>query len=189
MITRTHGLRPRVAWSYAIINVFLVAAIYALPSYHVYLWGLLGLGSAAAIVVGIACNRPDHRSAWVVIALGVTVFALGDITYDVLTKYLHEVNPYPSLADVFYLATYPLLAARLTAISIAIANRRVFISFLLGKLSWHRLPGASGEFYSTSPCRLDNKMRKIAGAEREVAIGMPWVTAIQQPRTPPQRYS
>ncbi|MGD0692831.1 MAG: GGDEF domain-containing protein, partial [Acidimicrobiales bacterium] len=145
MSTRTQGLRPRVAWSYAVLNVFLVAAIYALPSYHVYLWGLLGLGSAAAIVVGIACNRPDHRSAWVVIALGVTVFALGDITYDVLTKYLHEVNPYPSLADVFYLATYPLLAAGL--VLIVRARRRgdgeggaaldaLIVTAGLGALSW-----------------------------------------------------
>ena len=46
MMARPHGLRPRVAWSYAILNVFLVAAIYALPSYHVYLWGVLGMGAA-----------------------------------------------------------------------------------------------------------------------------------------------
>ena len=145
MMARPHGLRPRVAWSYAILNVFLVAAIYALPSYHVYLWGVLGLGAAAAIVVGIACNRPDHRSAWVVIALGVTTFALGDITYDVLTKYLHEVNPYPSLADVFYLATYLLLAAGL--VLIVRARRRgdgeggaaldaLIVTAGLGALSW-----------------------------------------------------
>jgi hypothetical protein len=71
------------------------------------------LGAAAAIVVGIARNRPQHRSAWVVIALGVTTFALGDITYDVLTKFLHEVDPFPSVADAFYLATYLFLAAGL----------------------------------------------------------------------------
>jgi len=45
--------------------------------------------------------------------MGVASFALGDISYDVLTEYLHERNPYPSIADAFYLATYLLLAAGL----------------------------------------------------------------------------
>ena len=105
--------RPFAAWAYAALNVPLVALIYAYPQDHVYLWGLLGLGSAAAIGVGILRNRPVHRMAWVVVAFGVATFALGDISYDVLTKFMHEVNPYPSIADVFYLATYVLLASGL----------------------------------------------------------------------------
>jgi hypothetical protein len=43
-------------WVYAGINVPLVVAIFSLPQYHVYLWGLLGVGSAVAIVVGIIRN-------------------------------------------------------------------------------------------------------------------------------------
>jgi hypothetical protein len=101
------------AWVYAAFNVPLVLAIYSFPQYHTYLWGLLGLGSAAAVAVGTLRNRPTHPIAWLVVGLGVMTFALGDITYDVLTKYMHELNPYPSLADVFYLATYLLLASGL----------------------------------------------------------------------------
>ena len=71
------------------------------------------MGSALAMVVGIIRNQPAHRSAWVIVALGVAAFAFGDITYDVLTEFLHQVNPYPSIADVFYLATYPCLAGGL----------------------------------------------------------------------------
>ena len=110
---RPGARRSLAPWLYLGINVPLIVAIFCLPQYHVYLWGLLGLGSAAAIVIGIARNKPTHRSAWVVVALGVTTFAFGDISYDVLTKYLHELNPFPSIADVFYLATYLLLAAGL----------------------------------------------------------------------------
>jgi diguanylate cyclase (GGDEF)-like protein/PAS domain S-box-containing protein len=115
--------RPSVvAWMYLGINVPLVVAIFSLPQYHVYLWGLLGLGSAMAIAVGIVRNRPAHRMAWIFVALGVATFVSGDITYDALTEFLHEANPFPSLADVFYLATYLLLAAGL--IQMVRARRR-----------------------------------------------------------------
>ncbi|MGB8197430.1 MAG: EAL domain-containing protein [Acidimicrobiales bacterium] len=113
MTSAPEGLRARVAWTYVALNVPLVAAVYLFPKEHVYLWGILGIGSAVAIVCGIIGNRPVHRSAWVVIAIGMATFAAGDITYDVLTEFMHEVNPYPSLADVFYLATYGFLASGL----------------------------------------------------------------------------
>lgn len=127
------------------MNVPLVAVIYYLPQYHVYLWGLLGLGSAAAVVVGVIRNQPTHRVAWVVVALGVTTFALGDISYDVLTEFMHERNPFPSIADVFYLATYVLLA---TGLLLMVRSRRrrdsdtgaaldaLIVTAGLGALSW-----------------------------------------------------
>jgi diguanylate cyclase (GGDEF)-like protein/PAS domain S-box-containing protein len=126
-------------------NVPLVVLIFLFPRYHVYLWGLLGLGSAAAIVVGTARNRPAHRLPWFILAAGVTAFALGDITYDVLTEFLHQSNPFPSLADVFYLATYILLAAGMTMM-VRTRRRRngdagalldaLIITLGLGALSW-----------------------------------------------------
>jgi diguanylate cyclase (GGDEF)-like protein/PAS domain S-box-containing protein len=92
-------------------NVPLVVIIYLLPHYHVYLWGLLGLGSAAAVVAGVVRNRPTHPVAWLCVATALTTFASGDITYDVETEFFHQVNPFPSVADIFYLATVPLLVA------------------------------------------------------------------------------
>ena len=100
---------PRAPWAYLAANVPLVVIIYLLPHFHVYLWGLLGLGAAAAVVVGILRNRPTHPMAWVCIALALTTFASGDITFDVETEFLHEVNPFPSVADIFYLVTIPLM--------------------------------------------------------------------------------
>jgi diguanylate cyclase (GGDEF)-like protein/PAS domain S-box-containing protein len=137
-----HAIAP---WVYVGINVPLVAAIFALPAYHLYLWGLLSLGSAAAIVVGMVRNRPAHLMAWLLVVAGVTTFALGDITYDVLTKFLHESNPFPSLADVFYLATYVLLSGGLLAMVRARRRRdgetgalldALIITLGLGVLSW-----------------------------------------------------
>jgi diguanylate cyclase (GGDEF)-like protein/PAS domain S-box-containing protein len=132
-------------WVYVGINLPLVAAIFSFPRYHVYLWGLLGLGAAAAVTVGIIRNQPTRRAAWVFVALGVTTFAMGDISYDVLTEFMHERNPFPSIADVFYLATYLLLS---TGLILMVRSRRrrdgdsgaaldalIFTSGL-GALSW-----------------------------------------------------
>ena len=107
------GGYPRAAWAYLAANVPLVVVIYLLPRYHVYLWGLLGVGAAAAVVTGIVRNRPAHPIAWLCVALALTTFASGDITYDVETEFFHQVNPFPSLADIFYLATVPLIAVGL----------------------------------------------------------------------------
>jgi diguanylate cyclase (GGDEF)-like protein/PAS domain S-box-containing protein len=133
------------SWVYLGLNAPLIAIIFLLPNYHVYLWGLLGLGSAAAMVVGVVDNRPAHRIAWLLLILGVSTFASGDVTYDVLTKFLHEQNPFPSLADVFYLATYFLLASGLTTM-VRTRRRRdgesgalldaLIITSGLGVLSW-----------------------------------------------------
>jgi len=67
----------------------LIVAIFCLPQYHVYLWGLLGLGSAAAIVIwnrSEQANSPDQRGLSWHWALRRLTF--GDISYDVLTKLL-----------------------------------------------------------------------------------------------------
>jgi diguanylate cyclase (GGDEF)-like protein/PAS domain S-box-containing protein len=98
------------SWQYVAANIPLVIAIFAFPRYHTFLWGSMGLGSTAAIVVGAFRNRPSRKSPWLIVALAQLAFITGDITYDVLTKFLHESNPFPSLADAFYLATYPLFA-------------------------------------------------------------------------------
>lgn len=98
-------------WAYLGVNAPLVVAIFALPRYHVFLWGLLGLGSSAAVVVGVVRNQPSRRWPWFCIALAIAAFAGGDISYDILTKVLGQSNPFPSIADAFYLATGPLLVA------------------------------------------------------------------------------
>ena len=93
--------------------LILTAAFYALPAWHLVLWSLLALSSAAAIAAGVLINRPAHQLPWWLLAISVTVFAAGDTTYNVLTTVLGQTNPFPSLADVFYLAMYPINAVGL----------------------------------------------------------------------------
>jgi diguanylate cyclase (GGDEF)-like protein/PAS domain S-box-containing protein len=99
--------------SYLAVAAGVTIAYFCLPRLHMLLWGALGLSSVAAIIVGVRRNRPDRPLAWYLLAAALTAFAAGDFTYNVLTLVLHQDNPFPSLADVFYLAMYPLAAAAL----------------------------------------------------------------------------
>ncbi|MFC4472681.1 aminotransferase class I/II-fold pyridoxal phosphate-dependent enzyme [Streptomyces xiangluensis] len=81
------------------------------PSRHTTSWALIGLGSVAAILLGVHRNRPAHRWPWLLLAAANLAFTAGDTTYNILEAAFNEQNPFPSLADVFYLATYPLFAA------------------------------------------------------------------------------
>ena len=91
----------------------LTVAFYAFPAWHLVLWSSLALSSAGAIAAGVLIHRPAHPAAWWLLAVAVTVFAAGDTTYNVLSTIPGRPNPFPSLADVFYLAMYPIAAAGL----------------------------------------------------------------------------
>src|SRR3954453_20857 len=91
----------------------LTAAFYAFPAWHLVLWSALALSSAGAIIAGTIIYRPSHPIAWWLLAPAIPLFASGDATYIILTTWLGQDNPFPSLADVFYLAMYPIAAAGL----------------------------------------------------------------------------
>ena len=111
--TRQPIRRPTLQRAYLLANIPLIAAIFLVPRYHTYLWGLMGFAAAGAVVVGVVKHRPTHPLAWILVALALVAFISGDVTYDVLTLFLHRVNPFPSAADLLYLTTYPLIAAGL----------------------------------------------------------------------------
>jgi signal transduction histidine kinase len=83
------------------------------------LYPLAELGAVAAIVVGVRRFRPPAPAAWLLIAAGFFVYCIGDILWGV-----YEVegrDPFPSPADVLYLAFYPLVVSGL---AIAVLRRR-----------------------------------------------------------------
>jgi diguanylate cyclase (GGDEF)-like protein len=71
----------------------------------------VGILSVLAIVAGVVLNRPSRRLPWLLIAIGQASFVIGDI----LWVYYEQIgeSPFPSIADVFYLAGYPFMAAGL----------------------------------------------------------------------------
>ena len=97
---------------YGAFMLSVTVAYFVLPDAPRFLWTLMGCSSVLAIVVGTLVNRPTQRLAWWLVAAGTAAFIGGDTAYDLLTSRLGEA-PFPSFADVLYLATYPLFACGL----------------------------------------------------------------------------
>ena len=70
------------------------------------------LVAAAAFCLARPFVRSDDRLAWTFVGLGLLVWGVGDIYYSVALADLEEI-PFPSVADAFYLAFYPLVYAGL----------------------------------------------------------------------------
>ena len=126
-------------WVLALTTVF-----YTLPAYGMYSWAAIGLSAAAAVLVGVRVHRPARRLPWYLLSAVLVSFSFGDTTYNVLTDFLGLRRPFPSVADVFYLLVYPMLA---TALLIFIrlcsgaGNRAALLDALLptvglGLLAW-----------------------------------------------------
>jgi len=98
---------------YAVEMTVLIAGYYALPSLRIVTWTALGLSGVAAIVAGVVINRPARKAPWLLLAAANLSFAIGQLIFLVFSAVLKERLPFPSVADVFYLATYPLYAAGL----------------------------------------------------------------------------
>jgi diguanylate cyclase (GGDEF)-like protein/PAS domain S-box-containing protein len=74
---------------------------------------VLGLSPVVAIIVGLRRNRPASRGPWVLFAIGMTLFWLGDLyTYSYPRLFGADV-PFPSLGDGAYVMVYPALMAGL----------------------------------------------------------------------------
>ncbi len=80
------------------------------------LYVALGASAVVATLVGVRMHRPCRPLAWYLMAAGVAAWVLGDVLWTVFDHVL-DVDPFPSAADGFYLAGYPLLAAGLFYLS------------------------------------------------------------------------
>jgi diguanylate cyclase (GGDEF)-like protein/PAS domain S-box-containing protein len=124
--------------------VALTVAFYALPALSMYTWAAIGLSGAGAVLLGIRLHRPSARLPWLLLSVVLFCFTAGDATYNILTEYLHQPDPFPSLADGFYLVVYPMVAAALLILIRARSgsgNRAALLDALvptagLGLLSW-----------------------------------------------------
>jgi signal transduction histidine kinase len=105
-------MRTRAWQGYLVVGTLIAAAYFAMPSARILLWAALGVSAAAATIVGVRWHRPSTRLAWWLLAAGELTFVGGDLVNDLLRRGGGEVS-FPSLADLAYLATYPLLVAGL----------------------------------------------------------------------------
>jgi hypothetical protein len=96
---------------YLVWLALLVATYYGRPGLQVEAGGLFDLSGGIAIVAGVVINRPAAKTPWLLLAAANLTFAVGQISFLFLTEILKAKVPFPSVADGFYLATYPLYAA------------------------------------------------------------------------------
>ena len=76
----------------------------------------LGVAGVGAMLVGIRRNRPDPATPWYLIAAGLLVFLVGDGIFYYYKLVEGVDRPFPSVADAFFLSSYPLVVAGLLAL-------------------------------------------------------------------------
>jgi signal transduction histidine kinase len=108
------------------IGVLLCLAYALVPERYTVLreyviYNVVSVGSWVAVLVGVRRYRPRAPTAWTLIALALLAWSIGDIVWSAYDIANAEV-PYPSAADFFYLAGYPLFAAGFVA---SVRARRV----------------------------------------------------------------
>ena len=69
----------------------------------------VSMSSSVAILAGIRRHRPGQRGPWFLLAAGQLGTGVGDVAYDYIHQVLH-IDPDVNIADLWYLAAYPLLA-------------------------------------------------------------------------------
>ncbi|MFB7911499.1 putative bifunctional diguanylate cyclase/phosphodiesterase [Kitasatospora sp. NPDC056076] len=105
--------RQRLMVCYLLWMVLFTGIYFADPGLRIIWWTGMGLGGVAAVVVGVRLNRPRHPTSWYVLALANLSFTIGEAVQALQLDILHLNNPFPSVADGFYLAEFLLYAVGL----------------------------------------------------------------------------
>lgn len=97
------------------------------------LTALISFLAALAVLASAWQFRNQSRMylvLWLLVGVGQLMTAFGDLTWLVL-DHLLGISPYPSIADIFYLTSYPLIAAGLFSLPAAPNQRRVLVMTLI----------------------------------------------------------
>jgi diguanylate cyclase (GGDEF)-like protein/PAS domain S-box-containing protein len=107
-------------WAAYLIGVLALTAAYLVAHYlHVHwlnsgpVYNVIGGSAVVALVVGARRNTSHGRLPWYLFACGQALFVTGDILAYNYEKFFGTALPFPSVADAFYLAFYPLFVAGL----------------------------------------------------------------------------
>jgi signal transduction histidine kinase len=87
------------------------------------LYDAIGACSAVVVVLGARINRPRQMLPWYLFGAGLLAFSAGDVVFNLYAEVWHRDPPVPSVADVFYLAGYPFLAAGLVTLVLGMRQR------------------------------------------------------------------
>jgi diguanylate cyclase (GGDEF)-like protein len=143
------GLRASLrdeAWKiFLVLGLAMTAGYFLLPSVLLQDLGyqVPGMLATLAVVAGILIHRPADRRPWVALAAGLALSTAGDWTWVILDR-VYGLEPFPSVADVFYLGGMGLVAA---AVLLLVRGRvpggdrsgvldALIVSVGIGMLSW-----------------------------------------------------
>jgi diguanylate cyclase (GGDEF)-like protein len=120
-VTTVAGTGRRLWVLYLITGFAGVAAYYgsvelaASPIIRVVLYCLVSASAAVALFFGCFRNHPRALAPWLLLGLSQVVYAAADTSFYV-SHFIAGNAQFPALADVLYLAHYPLLVAGLVAL-------------------------------------------------------------------------
>jgi signal transduction histidine kinase len=105
--------RKRLWVAFAGVGAALIGVYFVLPSARAQnvLYEVIGVLGVAGILLGVRIHRPPRRGPWYLLATGIALLVAGDVAWTVYAWI--GPTPYPSLADILYLAGYPFVAAGL----------------------------------------------------------------------------
>jgi len=110
-IPRSPAARPSLAAVYIAVGAILIGIHANLeidsPAQNL-LYDLIGISAVAVVLYGAWRYRPERRVPWILMAAGQGLFVAGDLLWNWYE--LIGEDPFPSLADMLYLAGYPLIA-------------------------------------------------------------------------------
>ncbi|MDP9468829.1 MAG: EAL domain-containing protein, partial [Chloroflexota bacterium] len=112
---RPRAIRAATAWkAWLVVGLGMVAGYFALPTVDLQdlLYQVPGMLAAVVVVTGVYVQRPADRRPWLVLAVGMALSSTGDWTWVILDR-VYGVEPFPSVADVFYLTGMGLVAVAL----------------------------------------------------------------------------
>ena len=109
------GPRSRTWLAYLLVGLLATGIYFLLPSTGAQnvLYDLIGVSALIAVLVGVRVHRPIRWLPWYAFASGLLMFALGDLIWTYYENVLGVESPFPSVADVLYLAAPLYLAAGL----------------------------------------------------------------------------
>jgi signal transduction histidine kinase len=109
------AVRNRAWWVFLVVMAPIVG-LYLLgraPFHSGPVFNAIGLSAVVAIVVGVRLHRPKTSAAWYLIALGQALFVTGDVLAYNYARFFGRSIPFPSIAEIFYLGTFPAIVAGL----------------------------------------------------------------------------
>ena len=99
------------AWAwFVVVGIAMTAGYFALgPRDQDFAYQVPEMVAVAVIVAGIRLHRPADPMPWLMLALGLLLTTIGDWAFLILDR-VFEIEPFPSVADAFYLGGMVLVA-------------------------------------------------------------------------------